>query len=129
MAFPTESFPCVGRQLSLGKQDPAVEVAGLIAEAELGHCDLVAKGSSSATPAGWVYDRDLSAFLPDSSRDGVVDVAALRDAVPPGEMVTRERGCTRWMRPSPRASVRERGVEVDGEARGLEPGADTCRAP
>jgi YVTN family beta-propeller protein len=88
LAFSTDSFACVGRQLSLGKGDPAGDAGPLIAEAQLGHCDLVAKGVSGGVPAGWVYDRVRSGFLPDSAREPIIDGAALRDGIGPGELVT-----------------------------------------
>jgi hypothetical protein len=88
LAFSTESFACVGRQLSLRKGDPAEDVGPLIAETRLGHCDLVAKGVSGGAPAGWVYESARSGFLPDSAREPVVESAALLDGMGSSELVT-----------------------------------------
>ena len=143
LAFSTESFACVGRQLSVGNEDLAGDVATLIAEAQLGHCDLVAKGNSSGTPAGWVYDRALSGFVPDSSRDPVVDESTLRDAIAPGDIITftavppgngvrlgvdRDRdGCLDRDELRKRTDPANPGVrEPDGDDDGLPDGADLC---
>ena len=88
LAFPSESFPCVGRQLSVSAPVPAGDVATLIEEARRGHCDLVAKGVSGGKPAGWVYDASVAGFVPDSARAPVVTASALSDALALGELVT-----------------------------------------
>ena len=88
LAFPTESFPCVGRQVSVAAPGLVGDVATLVEEAKRGHCDLVAKGVSGGKPAGWVYDDSRAGFVPDSSRDPVVTASALSDAIAPGELVT-----------------------------------------
>lgn len=88
LAFPTESFPCVGHQVSVAGGSLVGDVATLVEEAKRGHCDLVAKAVSRGTPNGWVYDVSLSGFVPDASRDPVVAAPALASSLAPGELVT-----------------------------------------
>jgi YVTN family beta-propeller protein len=93
LAFPTESPPAIGRQVtvtSANKNDAAVTgpINTLVAQAELGACDLVVKGVVGGVAKGWVYDPSTNAFEPDSILESPATEAALRGAVAGSDVVT-----------------------------------------
>jgi hypothetical protein len=93
LAFPTESAPAIGRQVTVtaaNKNDAAVTstINGLIAQAEVQKCDLVAKGVVGGVAKGWVYDPSTNTFEPDSLLEQPVGEAALRGAVAGADTVT-----------------------------------------
>ena len=61
MAFPTESVPAIGRQVTVtaaskGDATVASTITTLIAQAEAHGCDLIVKGMVGGVAKGWVYD-------------------------------------------------------------------------
>ena len=93
MAFPTETKPAVGAQITVdltNKNDAGVigTISTLIDQAELGNCDVIAKGVIGGVAKGWVYDSVTNAFVPDSLMEGSLGEAALRASVLTGDVLT-----------------------------------------
>jgi YVTN family beta-propeller protein len=93
LAFPTETFPAVGRQqlvTDTNKNDSTVisTINTLIAQAEASACDVIAKGTFGGTAKGYVYDRNANNFVPDTLNEAAVTEAALRGSVQPGDVLT-----------------------------------------
>jgi DNA-binding beta-propeller fold protein YncE len=82
LAFDTGLKPIVGQQVSITPATSADSIVNgridlLIARADAGNCDLVAKGNSGGIARGWRYVGGNN-FQPDRNADGVVDKTTLR---------------------------------------------------
>jgi DNA-binding beta-propeller fold protein YncE len=82
LAFDTGLKPIVGQQVSLTPGNAADTTVTdridlLIARANAGNCDLVAKGNAAGIARGWRYVGGNN-FQPDRNADGVIDATALR---------------------------------------------------
>jgi YVTN family beta-propeller protein len=93
LAFPTESVPAVGRQLTITSANKAsgtvVSTAGtLVAQATAARCDLIAKGVLGGVAKGFVFDPGTQRFVPDSLAEPPVDEATLRGSVGAGDVLT-----------------------------------------
>ena len=94
LAFDSNLKPVVGQQITIGRRASAAELARaslLVARAEAGDCDLVAKGSSPVGERGYLYTGG-GRYLSDKRQDGSLTQSALRarhdsltfTCVPPG---------------------------------------------
>ncbi len=90
LAFPTETFPCVGSQhtvTSANKNDSSTP-GTLVTQAESTRCDLIVKGTIGGVAKGYAYDRASNNFLADSINEAPQSEAALRGSVQPGDLIT-----------------------------------------
>ena len=88
VSFPSGTFPCVGRQISLDDSNSNLERTTfdiLIAQADLGRCDVIANGHVGETAVGYVYDSASAEMLPDSSQRVAVTPSQLVDSIAQGE--------------------------------------------
>jgi hypothetical protein len=93
MAFPTETFPCVGHQETItfaNKNDAATSarIDMMIADAEVNQCDLVARGTLGNVAKGYVYNKSSNLMDPDSLAETAISDDALRTSVANGDVVT-----------------------------------------
>jgi YVTN family beta-propeller protein len=93
LAFSTESRPAIGRQVTVDVNNKTngtvvTNINILIAEATVGHCDLIAKGVVDGTAKGWVYDPGLNKLVPDSLLETPLTEADLRTAIVAGDVLT-----------------------------------------
>ena len=75
LAFDSNLKPIVGQQVTLGRNpaaDALSRAALLVARAEAGDCDLVAKGFSPAGPRGYLYSGN-GRFRADRAGDATID--------------------------------------------------------
>lgn len=80
--FDTGTAPTVGYQVRLdtvtvGQSSVQSDIATLIAQAELGNCDLVAKGLVNNQLRGLVYDKQLNVFRLDDPAAGAYSASQL----------------------------------------------------
>jgi DNA-binding beta-propeller fold protein YncE len=100
-AFPTESPPILGQQVTLTDGNRAEAAARLdllvqrgMVESPVPECDLVVNGIVSGAARSWTMGRD-GMFLPDRTGDSVVDRAAVEASITgPGHYLTFL--CTPW---------------------------------
>jgi len=93
LAFPTESAPAVGRQVTAdagNKNSTGVTstINTLIAQVGASRCDLVVKGVIGGTAKGWVYDSSVGKFVPDSLGEPMLTESDLRAAIGSGDALT-----------------------------------------
>jgi len=93
LAFPTESAPAVGRQVTAdagNKNSTGVTstINTLIAQVGASRCDLVVKGVIGGTAKGWVYDPSVGKFVPDSLLDPMLTESDLRASIGSGDALT-----------------------------------------
>ena len=91
LSFSTGTFPCVGRQVTMPADEPSSAesiVAILTAQAELGRCDLIAKGQIGDAPVGYAYDPSLQLLVPDSLRLGLGTPTELVAFLEEGDVIT-----------------------------------------
>ena len=93
LAFPTESVPAVGRQVTAdagNKNSTGVTstINTLIAQVGASRCDLVVKGVIGGTAKGWVYDPSVGKFVPDSLLDPMLTESELRASIGSGDALT-----------------------------------------
>ena len=93
LAFPVQDVPAVGAQVTVNvgnKNDSGViaDINTLIAQAEAGNCDVIAKGVLGGTAKGYVYDTATNEFLPDSIMEGPSTEAALRGSIGGSDLLT-----------------------------------------
>jgi len=93
MAFPTETFPAVGRQQTVNATNKNLSavtttINTLIAQAEAGDCDLIVKGSIGGVAKGFVYDNASNRFLPDKTGEASSSDSELRASVQSGDVIT-----------------------------------------
>ncbi len=93
LAFATESVPAIGRQVTVdasNKTNPTVisAINTLIAQAQAGSCDLIAKGVLGGTAKGWVYDEISNRFDPDSLIETPLTESALRTSLAASDVLT-----------------------------------------
>jgi hypothetical protein len=111
-AFPTESPPILGQQVTLteGNRGDAAARLGLLIErgmtdTPIPECDLVAKGVVNGAARGWSMDRD-GQFVADRAGEAAIGRSALEALVNgPGEYLTFT--CTPW------GSGRRIGIDRD----------------
>ena len=92
LAFDTGTAPAVGAQKTISaanRNHPAVIawIDLLIAQDEIGHCDLVVKGRQNGIVRGWVYD-GAGRFRSDRAADALVDKTVLRSLADVGSELT-----------------------------------------
>jgi YVTN family beta-propeller protein len=92
IAFPTETVPAVGRQVAVTAANKNAggtisTIATLLAQANASRCDVIAKGTLGGTAKGWVWDRTVAAFVPDSLLEQPIGESALRASVAGGDVV------------------------------------------
>ena len=93
LAFPTESFPCVGRQVTLTfktRNDATLltSIATLRAQAQLGRCELIVKGSHGGVARGWLFEPATTTLRPDHPDEPAIAEAALRQSLAAGDVLT-----------------------------------------
>lgn len=93
LAFPTETRPCVGHQETItnaNKNDAptAARIDTMVAQAEAGSCDVIAKGVLGAVAKGYVYDEASNLMTPDTFAEAPVSEDALRTSVTGADVVT-----------------------------------------
>jgi hypothetical protein len=93
LAFPTESKPAVGHQLTVTSATIATCVSGsilttLINQAEAGNCDLAVRGVVGAQAKGYAYDVDTNLFVPDSIVETPQSRSALCNTIASGDVLT-----------------------------------------
>jgi YVTN family beta-propeller protein len=93
LAFPTESAPAIGTQVtvtSANKNNAAIvnAINTLVAQAQAGKCDLIAKGSLGGVNKGFVLDVQTLSLLPDSLLEQPLGEAALRASVTGADVLT-----------------------------------------
>ena len=93
LAFPTESVPAIGRQVTVNasnKNDSTVTtpINALVAQAEAASCDLIVKGVVGGVTKGWVYDPSTNAFEPDSILESPLSESALRGGLAGSDVIT-----------------------------------------
>jgi len=93
LAFPTESVPAIGRQQTVdasNKNNSTVisTINTLIAQAEAGAGDLIAKGVLGGTAKGYVYDTGLDKFVPDTVLEQPLTESTLRGSIASGDVLT-----------------------------------------
>jgi hypothetical protein len=93
LAFPTESAPAIGRQQHVDNanknQAPVTTlINALIAQAELGACDLIVKGSLGGVKKGYAYNASSDVFVADSVLDADISESALRGSVGGADVIT-----------------------------------------
>lgn len=86
-AFPTESPPILGQQVTLTDANRAQAAARIdllvqrgMVDAPIPECDLVVDGIVDAGPRSWVMDRN-GLFLPDRSSEPAIDRATLESRI------------------------------------------------
>ena len=80
LAFDSNLKPIVGQQVTLGRNpsaDALARAALLVARAQAGDCDLVAKGFEPSGPRGYLYVGG-GRFRTDRARDATIDEQTLR---------------------------------------------------
>jgi hypothetical protein len=92
MAFPTESVPAIGRQVTVdsGNKTNATVVSSigtLVAQADANTCDLIAKAVLGGVAKGFFYDRTIDAFVSDSVTEPSTTESALRTSVGAGDVL------------------------------------------
>ena len=90
LAFPTETAPAVGAQRTVTAKtlsSLAAELLVLVAQAELGNCDLVVHGVLAAQNVAFVYDRTKRRFVPNTRRLGELDLVQLASQLGAGGSV------------------------------------------
>ena len=93
MAFPTESAPAIGRQVTVNSANKAngtiaSTIATLVAQAEANACDVIVKGVVAGVTKGWVYDRGTNLLDPDALTETAVSEATLRSGLVGADVVT-----------------------------------------
>jgi len=91
MSFPTGTFPCVGRQQTVTSATLGQVFQGfvaLLAQARLGRCDLIARGTVDDADFGWAFERAGDRFLPDRAGDPVRPGGGLNQLLRAGDSVT-----------------------------------------
>jgi YVTN family beta-propeller protein len=101
-AFPTESAPVLGQQITLDDGDDGSASARLdlllaraVVTNPVPECDLVAHGVVAGVARGWAFDRTDGEFHPDRGADAALTPVALRSiAAAPGQPITFT--CAPW---------------------------------
>lgn len=85
IAFPTESPPILGQQLSVSETNVSSTQARmdlLMSQAKVTtpfpYCDLVVQAPEAGGQQAWLYDRSSQRFIPDNSNQPELDEAAMR---------------------------------------------------
>jgi YVTN family beta-propeller protein len=92
LCFDTGMAPAVGFQMTFdGRNNAAPGVIAcldtLIEQADLGNCDLVAKGKVNGQPRGWLY-AGVGMWRPDKVWEGDITTSSLRARGAPGSELT-----------------------------------------
>jgi YVTN family beta-propeller protein len=92
-AFGTGTPPCVGQQLTIDfdRRDDGGALArldALIGTADLGHCDLIARGTLGQRRAGFQYEPGLRRFAADTARTAPMTARELLDALGRADVLT-----------------------------------------
>jgi YVTN family beta-propeller protein len=93
MSFPTETVAAVGAQQTVtaankNQSTVVTRIGTLVAEAEAGDIDLVAKGTLGGVAKGYVYDAVSNNFVPDSVLETPVAESTLRAGVVGADVLT-----------------------------------------
>jgi YVTN family beta-propeller protein len=93
MAFPTETPPIVGHQVTLDhvnarSPDSDASVALLLDQAAAGNCDAVVHGVIAGQSKSFAYDVEADRFVPDSLVEPPLEDTALRSSLVAGDVVT-----------------------------------------
>jgi hypothetical protein len=93
MAFPTETAPAVGQQVTLNlgnKNDNTLvtQVGTLMSQVFFGANDVVVKGVIGGDTKGYVYDPFANNFVPDSLEGPLTEAALRATIVAPGDVLT-----------------------------------------
>jgi YVTN family beta-propeller protein len=92
LAFDTGTAPAVGAQVTfdgVNNSDAALiaRMDTLVAQADSGNCDLIAKGRAGSTPRGWKY-AGAGTWISDVASEPPLGSAALRALAGPGHELT-----------------------------------------
>jgi YVTN family beta-propeller protein len=93
LSFPTESVPAIGRQVTVTTSNKTngtviATINTLIAQAETGNCDLIAKGVIGGVAKGFVYDNASNNLLPDDLLESPSSEATLRGSITGSDVLT-----------------------------------------
>ncbi len=93
LAFPTDTVPAIGSQVTVtaatkGNAALATAIATLIAQAEAGKCDVIAKGVLGGAAKGFAYDPATNLLAPDSAAEPALAESALRAALAGSDVLT-----------------------------------------
>jgi hypothetical protein len=91
LAFPTESFPAVGTQVTVTSASTCSTVATLttlIGRAEVGNCDVAVRGVVGSQAKGYVYDVVTNLFVPDSAVESSLSRSSLCSTLASGDVLT-----------------------------------------
>lgn len=92
LSVETETPPAVGRTQvvdSGNKNDAGViaTISTLVSEAELGRCDVIAKGEIGGVKVSYLYSTLFNVWVPDSTLDSNLNEAALRASIGAGDFL------------------------------------------
>jgi YVTN family beta-propeller protein len=115
-AFPAETAPIMGQQLTLAKNSSEagherlqllLQRAGITTP--FPECDLVVSGNIDGRIRGWVYDRLTESFLPDLSGNEALDQGSMESLIR-GSESPMTLTCTPW------GSGKRIGIDRDGDS-------------
>jgi len=88
ISFPTPTPPCVGHQQTLGAGAAEAAIEEIVSQADLGRCDLIAKGVADGVAVGYAYEPEQGVFTPDAARDAAPSPAEMLSVLGQQDLLT-----------------------------------------